>query len=108
MEAARLDARSSWQVFRHVTFPLLLPWSATAVLLRSLEMLKIVDLVTVLTNGGPGIATESLTLFVYRVGLKNTDIGYASVVAYLLLFFAIIVSTLFLLGVRRYIQRVSL
>ena len=52
LEAAEMDTRSSWQSFWTVTFPLLLPWTITAILIRSVEMLKIVDLIVVLTNGG--------------------------------------------------------
>ena len=78
LEAAELDTRSSWQSFWRITFPLLLPWTITAILIRTVEMLKIVDLIVVLTNGGPGIATESLTLLAYRTGVVNFDLGYGS------------------------------
>jgi len=107
MEAARLDGRSAWHVFWRITFPLLMPWTVTTLLLRSLEMLKIVDVVTVLTNGGPGIATESLTLYAYRVGLVNFDLGYASAIAYTLLIFAIVSSLAFLAVLRRWVARAS-
>ena len=66
------------QAFWRVTFPMLMPWSVTAILIRSIEMLKIADVIVVLTNGGPGIATESLTLYAYRVGVVNFDLGYAA------------------------------
>ena len=81
MEAARLDARSSWQIFRYITFPLLLPWTVTTLLLRSVEMLKIVDHIVVITAGGPGISTESLTQYAYQTGIRQLDLGYASTIS---------------------------
>jgi multiple sugar transport system permease protein len=105
VEAARMDARSEWQAFWRVVFPLLLPWTVTALLIRSIEMLKIMDVVVVLTNGGPGIATESLTLYAYRMGVVNFDLGYASALAFALLIFAAAGATLFLRLLRRSIAR---
>ena len=101
VEAGHIETKSDWQAFWKVTFPLLLPWSITAVLIRSIEMLKIVDVIVVLTNGGPGISTESMTLFAYRVGVVDFDLGYASALAFTLLFFAIIATTIFLGLLRR-------
>jgi len=107
MEAAKLDARSSWQVFRYVTFPLLLPWTVSAILLRSVEMLKIIDLVVVITGGGPGIATESLTFYAYQTGIRNLDLGYASTISYTLLVLTVIVATIFLLAIRQAVNRAN-
>ncbi|MFO1056207.1 MAG: sugar ABC transporter permease [Dongiaceae bacterium] len=104
-EAARIDTRSDWQAFWRVVFPLLLPWTVTALLIRSIEMLKIMDVVVVLTNGGPGIATESLTLYAYRMGVTNFDLGYASALAFALLIFASLGATLFLRLLRRAMAR---
>jgi multiple sugar transport system permease protein len=101
LEAARLETRSALQAFWHVTMPLLLPWSITAVLLRFVELLKIVDVPKVLTNGGPGISTESLSQYAYVTGLNNLDLGYGSAIAYALLILAVVGATLFLLLFRR-------
>jgi multiple sugar transport system permease protein len=100
-EAARVDGASSFTIFRYITFPLLLPVSVTAILLRSLEAFKVLDIVRVVTGGGPGNSTESVTLFAYDVGLKGGDIAYASTVAYSFLIVVILYSTLFLAGARR-------
>ena len=105
IEAAEIDARSERQAFWHVVFPLLLPWSVAALLIRSIEMLKIVDVVVVLTNGGPGIATEPVTLYAYRTGVQNFDLGYASTIAYALLIIATIGATVFLRVLRRSVAR---
>jgi multiple sugar transport system permease protein len=108
IEAAELDTVSERQVFWHVVFPLLLPWSVAALLIRSIEMLKIVDVIVVLTNGGPGIATEPVTLYAYRIGVQNFDLGYASTVAYALLIVAVVGATLFLRALRGAIAGVEM
>jgi len=100
-EAARVDGANSWQLFRHITFPMLAPVSITAVLIRGLEAFKLFDIVTVMTGGGPGTATEPVTLYAYLVGMKNGNLGYASAIAYALLVMIIIFSMVFLNSLRR-------
>jgi multiple sugar transport system permease protein len=100
-EAARVDGANSWQLFRHITFPMLAPVSITAVLIRGLEAFKLFDIVTVMTGGGPGTATEPVTLYAYLVGMKNGNLGYASAIAYALLVMVVIFSMLFLNNLRR-------
>ena len=85
VEAAVVDGASRWQVFTTLTLPDILPVSLTLVLIRLIEAFKIVDLPNVLTNGGPGTATESLTLQAY-IYWRNLDIGGSAAVAYILLF----------------------
>lgn len=84
-EAAVVDGANAWQRLRAVTFPHILPATATVVLIRIIEAFKIVDLPNVLTNGGPGTATESLTLHAYTIW-RALDIGGSAAVAYMLLF----------------------
>ena len=100
-EAARVDGASTFHMLRRITFPLLLPVSITAILIRGLEAFKVLDIVRVVTGGGPGNATESVTLFAYDIGLKGGDIAYASTVAYALLITVILVSLIFLAIARR-------
>jgi multiple sugar transport system permease protein len=100
-EAARVDGASEWQTFRHITFPMLLPVSITVILIRALEAFKLFDIVSVMTGGGPGTATEPVTLYAYLVGMKNGNLGYASAIAYSLLVMVIIFSTLFLNSLRQ-------
>jgi multiple sugar transport system permease protein len=85
VEAAFVDGASRWQIFTAITLPQLLPVSTTIVLIRIIEAFKIVDLPNVLTNGGPGTATESLTLHAYTIW-RALDFGGSAAVAYLLLF----------------------
>jgi multiple sugar transport system permease protein len=84
VEAATVDGASRWQIFRYVTWPAILPATATIVLIRMIEAFKIVDLPQVLTNGGPGTATRSLTLQAF-INWKAVDLGGSAAVAYILL-----------------------
>ncbi len=85
VEAATVDGASKWQIFWSITLPDILPVSTTVVLIRMLEAFKIIDLPNVLTNGGPGTATESLTLHAYTIW-RALDVGGAAAIAYILLF----------------------
>jgi len=85
MEAAQVDGANRWQTFWNITIPQILPVSTTLVLIRMIESFKIVDLPNVLTNGGPGTATESLTLQAY-IYWRSLDLGGSAAVAYMLLF----------------------
>ena len=84
-EAALVDGASRWQVFRYVTWPAIIPVSVTVVIIRVIEAFKIIDLPNVLTNGGPGIASESMTLHAY-VAWRTLDLGGSAAVSYMLLF----------------------
>lgn len=100
-EAARVDGATSWQLFWRITFPILLPLSATAILIRGLEIFKIIDIIVVTTGGGPGSATESLTMYIYKTALTFGNFGYAAAISYILLLLVIVFATFFLFIVRR-------
>lgn len=100
-ESARVDGASDLQIFRHVTFPMLLPVSLTVILIRALEAFKLFDIVVVMTGGGPGTATETVTMYAYLVAMKNGNLGYASAIAYSLLIMVTIFTMLFLNNLRR-------
>ena len=85
IEAATVDGATRWQVFRYLTIPAILPVSVTLILIRMIEAFKIVDLPNVLTNGGPGIASESLTLHAF-MAWRALDLGGSAAIAYILLF----------------------
>jgi len=84
-EAAYIDTKSRWKVFRYVSFPLILPVFTIVLILRIMESIKIFDLPAVLTIGGPGRATEVYSFLIYRTGLKYFNIGYASTMGVILL-----------------------
>ena len=80
-EAARIDGASPRQTLMRITLPLIVPHILLAALLRSIDSFKIFDKVYALTGGGPGQATETLSLYVYRQGFKFFDMGLASAAA---------------------------
>src|SRR6476620_6109398 len=83
--AATVDGANSWQIFQYITWPAILPVSTTLILIRMIEAFKIVDLPNVMTNGGPGTATESLTLQAF-VNWRAIELGSSAAIAYVLLF----------------------
>jgi multiple sugar transport system permease protein len=104
-EAARVDGASAFQIFRKITFPLMLPLSATVILIRGLEIFKIIDVIIVTTGGGPGSATESLTMYIYKTALTFGNYGYAAAISFVLLVLVIVFATIFLGVVRRFVPR---
>ena len=100
-EAARVDGASPFQMLRRITFPILLPISVTVMLIRGLEIFKIIDVIVVTTGGGPGAATESLTMYIYKTALTFGNFGYAAAISYVLLVLVIVFATVFLLLARR-------
>ncbi|GIV79357.1 MAG: hypothetical protein KatS3mg050_3751 [Litorilinea sp.] len=100
IEAAVVDGASRWQIFRHITLPQILPVSTALILIRMIEAYKIIDLPNVLTNGGPGTATESLTLHAF-IAWRTLDIGSSAAIAYLLMVLVTVMSVAFVQFVRR-------
>jgi multiple sugar transport system permease protein len=94
VEAARLDGANGWQVFRDITWPAIAPVAATVVLIRLIEAFKIIDLPNVLTGGGPGLATESMTLHSF-IAWRTQDLGGSAAVGYMLLFISTVVCVSF-------------
>jgi len=85
VEAALVDGANRWQIFWRITWPQILPVSLTLVLIRMIEAFKIVDLPQVMTSGGPGTATESMTLHSF-IAWRTLDLGGSAAIAYMLLF----------------------
>lgn len=83
-EAASVDGASSWQTFWKVTLPLLKPIFIISILLRFTDLFKIFDTIFIMTEGGPGAATEVSNIFAYRVNFVYWDLGYGSAVVMLL------------------------
>lgn len=85
IEAALTLGANRWQIFRHVTLPMLKPVILIGLVIRSLEAFKIFDLVFIMTGGGPGTATESISVYIYRVGFLFGQLSYAAAMAVLIL-----------------------
>lgn len=94
-EAAAIDGAGSWTKFRHVTWPLLLPSTVVALTLRTMFALRTFDLMWVTTGGGPGVATQTLSVYMYKVGFSQFDLGYANTLSVLLLLVIGAVSVLY-------------
>ncbi len=105
MEAARVDGASRWQTFREVTFPLMLPVSLTAILIRIIFKLKIADIIINVTLGGPGGATDSVTSFIFREYRDRSNVGYGTLLAMVYLVLIVISITIFLKIINRWMQR---
>jgi multiple sugar transport system permease protein len=100
VEAAMVDGANRWQAFRHVSLPAILPVCTTVILIRLIESFKIIDLPNILTNGGPGTATESLSLHAY-IRWRTLDLGQSAAVAYSLLFIVTVAALSYVNVVRR-------
>jgi multiple sugar transport system permease protein len=95
LEAARMDTSSSWPVLTRITFPLIRGPLGTVIILRIVEAFKVFDIPFTLTNGGPGLATRSLTYDVYTTGLRNQNFGYAASIAVVMLVLVMVVAIVF-------------
>ncbi len=87
-EAAELDGANVWQQFWHVTLPLVWPFILVAAVIRGIDALKAFDTIFVISNGGPGTASETLNILLYLEAFSFYDMGYAS--AIVVVFFVII------------------
>lgn len=83
-EAARVDGASAWRTFTRVTLPLLRQVIVVAVLIRSLDALKVFEYVFAITQGGPGTATETIQYHVYREGFLFFRLSEAAAMAWTL------------------------
>lgn len=104
-EAAELENASGWQQFWGITFPLMLPMSAAVIFIRIVESFKIIDTVFVMTGGGPGVSTETLTLFAYQEGFKKFNLGYTSALSFLFLAVVLTISLLYLAVLKPYLEK---
>ena len=95
-EAALIDGSSRWQTFRYVTLPLLKPAILIALLLRTMDLLRVFDQIFILTEGGPGFATETISLYIYRTAFRFFDFGYAAAMSFVLLALTNVISTMYI------------
>lgn len=95
-EAALIDGSNRWQTFRHVTLPLLKPAILIVLLLRTMDLLRVFDQIFILTEGGPGFATETISLYIYRTAFRFFDFGYAAAMSFVLLALTNIISVAYI------------
>lgn len=107
LEAAKVDGANAWQTFWQVTFPLMLPVSVTAVILRIIFKLKLADIVITVTSGGPGGATDTVTSFIFREYRDRSNVGYGTMLAMIYLVLIIIFVTLLMKLANRFVRNVT-
>jgi multiple sugar transport system permease protein len=94
-EAAVMDGAGPVQIFKDVTLPLMRPIIALVLLLRGIDAFKEFDKVFILTGGGPGIATEMLSIYAFRINFKDWDLGYGAVCAFMIYLVVLIMCSVF-------------
>jgi multiple sugar transport system permease protein len=99
-EAAELDGASEWRQFWDLTLPFLKPVIAIALLLRTMDALRLFDLVFILTGGGPANATQVLSLYIFQVAFRFVDIGYAAAISLFVLAATTVLATWFIKRMR--------
>jgi multiple sugar transport system permease protein len=92
VEAARLDTKNAWTVFRFIKLPYLMPGITAFMIVRTADVLKLFDMPFTLTRGGPGVSTELISLYIQRMGFRIFDMGVASAQAILLLIVCIVLA----------------
>lgn len=92
LEAASIDGAGKWKQFRHITFPLLAGATTVCVMLSMIGSLKLFDQIAVMTNGGPGFATETLTYIIYKVAFGEGRQGFGTALAIVLFVLILIIS----------------
>ncbi|PRX37235.1 multiple sugar transport system permease protein [Meinhardsimonia xiamenensis] len=103
-EAAEVDGASAWRRFWEVTFPLMLPVSITAILIRIIFKLKLADIIINVTSGGPGGATDSVTSFIFREYRDRSNVGYGTLLALVYLVVIVVAITVFMKLVDRWMN----
>ena len=95
-EAARSDGASPLQIFRHVTFPMLIPAILIALLFRYVFAFRIFGEVWLLTRGGPAGSTEVLATYLYRHSFRYLELGKASAIGWLMLVATLLIASVYL------------
>jgi len=101
-DSAKIDGASAFQIFRYLTLPLLKPAIMVVLLIRLMDTIRIFDTIFVLTKGGPGISTEVISIYIYRIAFRHFNIGYATALSFITLIIIVIVSQLFIRSIRAY------
>jgi multiple sugar transport system permease protein len=100
-EAAEIDRATWWRKFSTITFPYIRGLLLLALLFRTIEAFKLFDVVFLITNGGPGTATETIAVYVYRLAFQYFRTSQSAALAYILLFIVVVLTNLYLYFVNR-------
>lgn len=97
LEAARIDGATAWQTTWHIKLPLIMPVIAVAALLRLIDAFKVLEVIYILTEGGPGLSTEILSLHIYKTAFVSQQLGRASALSNLLLIIVLALTVILVL-----------
>ena len=89
-DSALIDGATRWQMIRFITWPLILPYVMIALVIRTIDSLKVFDTISVISQGGPGTASETINYFLYLQAFQFYNLGYASAVV--VIFFSLIIA----------------
>ncbi len=100
-EAARMDGASAWGEFVHITIPSILPTIVITTLLRTIWVSNYIDVIYIMTGGGPGYATLTLPVYTFLTAYTGTDFGYAAALSLFLVVLLVSVVSLYVIYLRR-------
>ncbi len=103
-EAARVDGASGWRAFKSIVFPLMIPVSLTAIMVRIIFKLKMADIIINVTLGGPGGATDSVSSFIFREYRDRSNVGYGTTMAFFYLIIIVIGFTVLMRVANRWMR----
>lgn len=92
LEAARIDGASGWQQIIHIKIPLMMPVLVVAALLRMIDAFKVLEVIFIMTNGGPGLSTEIMSLQIYKTAFVSWELGRAAALSNLLLAIVMVIT----------------
>ncbi len=107
IEAAKVDGCNSWQVFKNITLPFLMPFVFIAMTIRSLDVARAYDIVQMMTGGGPAKRTELLWTLISRTGYVDAKMGMANAMSYISIFLSIAFTFFFFYKLVEAMQRLS-
>ncbi len=106
-QAARVDGAGPWVRFRLITLPLLLPVILIVLVFRTMDAVRVFDAVYVLTGGGPGNSTETLSIYAYKMLFQTLQFGYGSTLATAMFLVVAGLTAVYLLLLRRHLTEVA-
>ncbi len=99
-QAARVDGASPWVTFVRVTLPLLRPLLLVVLIFRTIDAFRVFDTIYVLTGGGPGNTTETLSIYAYKILFQTLQFGYGSTIAVMVFFVVGLITLLYVRALR--------
>ena len=103
-EAAEIDGANAWQKFRYITVPMLTPATFFISIMLTISSFKVFDLILVMTNGGPGRATNVLVIHTYNTAFRQFRFGYSSAIAMVLFAFVMVITIIQFYMERRWVE----